>query len=126
MVADNSELAVSIDPCPSCETTTGVQRITNTPPTVQAWSCTKCGTDWAISVVNPLLRSAYLAELAATKRKIGRLHWTLRQIFALAGAGARNVAAVQPHVLTCCATFPAAGVEPCAARHTWSPWIATP
>jgi ribosomal protein L37AE/L43A len=83
VVADNSELAVSIDPCPSCETTTGVQRITNTPPTVQAWSCTKCGTDWAISVVNPLLRSAYLTELAATRGEVGRLRWTLRQIFAL-------------------------------------------
>jgi hypothetical protein len=42
-----------IDPCPYCETTTGVQPIADASPRVQAWSCLVCGTDWAISTVNP-------------------------------------------------------------------------
>jgi hypothetical protein len=48
-VADTSD----IDPCPYCGGTSGVQQITNTPPKVQGWSCVACGTDWAITVVNP-------------------------------------------------------------------------
>ena len=49
------------DPCPYCGSTSGVQPITGTSPKVQAWTCTACGTEWAISVVNPRL---YLDQLA--------------------------------------------------------------
>ncbi|MGH3754655.1 MAG: hypothetical protein ACRDRP_18550 [Pseudonocardiaceae bacterium] len=38
--------------CPHCGTTHGVQPIP-APLTVQAWACTACGLDWAITVVNP-------------------------------------------------------------------------
>ncbi len=54
------------------------------PPTVAAWACDHCDTDWAISVVNPHLRTIYLSDLTATADEIGRLHWTLRQIITLA------------------------------------------
>jgi hypothetical protein len=33
------------------------------PPSVQAWTCTACRTDWAITVVNP---QPYFDRLAAT------------------------------------------------------------
>ncbi len=61
-----------IDPCPSCETTDGVQLITGTSPKVQAWSCASCGTQWAITVVNPrpkpyLDQLARVVELQATR-----------------------------------------------------------
>jgi ribosomal protein L37AE/L43A len=51
-----------IDPCPDCGTTLGVQLINDNPPKVRAWSCAACGTDWAISVVNPRY---YVDQLAA-------------------------------------------------------------
>ena len=60
------------DPCPYCDTTAGVQPITSNPK-VQAWSCTACGTQWAISVVNP---RPYVDRLTATV--------VLRQLTALA------------------------------------------
>lgn len=71
------------DSCPSCGTTEGVQP-QPAPPTVAAWTCTECGTDWAISVVNPHLRTTYPADLAATAHEIHRLRRTLRQIITLA------------------------------------------
>lgn len=71
------------DPCPYCGTTHGVQP-TPAPPTVTAWTCTACGTDWAISVVNPHLRTTYPADLAATAHEIRRLRRTLRGIITLA------------------------------------------
>ena len=70
-------------PCPYCGITTGVQP-TPAPPTVTAWTCTECGTDWAISVVNPHLRTNYPADLAATAEEVRRLRWTLREIITLA------------------------------------------
>jgi hypothetical protein len=41
-----------------------VEVITDVPPKVQAWRCAECGTDWALTVVNPQLRQRYLDELA--------------------------------------------------------------
>ncbi|MGH3721459.1 MAG: hypothetical protein ACRDRI_21945 [Pseudonocardiaceae bacterium] len=69
--------------CPGCGATTGVLRTTGTAPTIQTWSCTTCGLNWVISVVNPHLRPAHLADPAAAG-EIGRLHWALRQVITLA------------------------------------------
>ncbi|MGH3833533.1 MAG: hypothetical protein ACRDRS_24375 [Pseudonocardiaceae bacterium] len=70
--------------CPGCGATTGVLRTTGTAPTIQTWSCTTCGLNWVISMVNPHLRSTHLADLAAAVEEIGRLRWTLRQVITLA------------------------------------------
>jgi hypothetical protein len=68
------------DPCPYCNTTHGVQPDVSAPPRVKAWSCTTCGTDWAVSVVRPDSRAAVLlGDLTATAREIRRLRWTLRR-----------------------------------------------
>lgn len=40
--------------------------------------------DWAISVVNPHLRPAYLANPGAAAEEIGRLRWELRKVVTLA------------------------------------------
>jgi hypothetical protein len=72
----------NIDPCPYCGTSDGVQP-QPAPPTVQAWKCA-CGLDWAISVVNPHLRSTHLADLAAAADEIARLRWKLAQVIAVA------------------------------------------
>jgi ribosomal protein L37AE/L43A len=69
--------------CPYCGETSGVQAMP-APPKVQAWECKLCRTQWAVSRVNPHLRSAYLADLVAAVEEIGRLRWALRQIIALA------------------------------------------
>ncbi|MGH3693754.1 MAG: hypothetical protein ACRDRX_07140 [Pseudonocardiaceae bacterium] len=71
----------SHEACPACGSATGVRPINGTSPKVRAWSCTACGLDWAISVVNPHLRTHHLAEAA---EEIRRLSWTLRQVVALA------------------------------------------
>ncbi len=42
------------DTCPGCGATHGVQP-TPAPPTVAAWTCTACGLDCAVTVVNPAL-----------------------------------------------------------------------
>jgi hypothetical protein len=48
--------ATEADTCPGCGTTHGVQRITDTSPTVQAGMCAACGLHWATTaVVNPVL-----------------------------------------------------------------------
>ena len=68
--------ASDIDACPYCGTTTGVRPIANNPPTVRAWSCTACGTDWAVSVVNPypyLDRLIEAVELTAARSVLRRL-----------------------------------------------------
>jgi CTP:molybdopterin cytidylyltransferase MocA len=39
---------------------------------------------WAISVVNPHLRSGYLAGLAAAVEQVGAARWILRQVVQLA------------------------------------------
>ena len=45
------------DTCPGCGATT-VAQPTPAPHTVQAWTCTACGMDWAVTVVNPTVRVA--------------------------------------------------------------------
>ncbi|HEX6402592.1 MAG TPA: hypothetical protein VF003_05440 [Pseudonocardiaceae bacterium] len=65
-----------IDPCPHCGTTAGVRLTTNNPPKVRAWSCAACGTDWAVSVVNPHLYLDGLTaavDLAAARRVLRQL-----------------------------------------------------
>jgi transposase-like protein len=68
-----------IDPCPYCGAT-GVQPIP-APPKVQAWTCTACRLDWAVTVVNP---RSYLDRLAEAVAEAGRLRWLLRQVVQLA------------------------------------------
>jgi len=70
--------------CPGCGAITGVLRTTGIAPTIQTWSCTTCGLNWVISVVNPHLRPAHLADLTAAAEDIGRLRHTLRQVITLA------------------------------------------
>lgn len=73
-----------IDPCPCCGTTSGVQPMP-APPKVDAWTCTACGLNWAISVIRPDSRAAaLLTDLGATAQEIGRLRRTLRQLCTLA------------------------------------------
>jgi hypothetical protein len=55
--------STDLDPCPYCGSTSGVRVITNTPPKVLGWSCTPCGGQWWITVVN--LRP-WLDHLVAT------------------------------------------------------------
>ncbi len=43
--------------CPGCGALDGVQPMP-APPQVQAWTCTGCGLDFAVTVVNPALRVA--------------------------------------------------------------------
>ncbi|HEX6405178.1 MAG TPA: hypothetical protein VF003_18795 [Pseudonocardiaceae bacterium] len=77
VVTDSSD----IDPwCPYCGSTVGVRLITSNPPKVQAWSCGACGTDWAVSVVNP---RPYLNHLVAAV-ELAAARSVLRQIIALA------------------------------------------
>ena len=70
--------------CPYCGNTTGVQSTPGTSPRVQAWSCTVCRTDWAVSQVNAHLRTVYLVDLAAAAAEIDRLRWKLAQVIAVA------------------------------------------
>jgi ribosomal protein L37AE/L43A len=72
------------DACPYCGETTGVQRTTGTSLKVQAWSCRLCRTEWAVSLVNPHPRTAYLVDLVAAVAEIDWLRWTLRQVVGLA------------------------------------------
>jgi hypothetical protein len=51
------------------------------PPSVQAWTCTACRTDWPITVVNP---RQYLDRLAATVEQLGATRSVLRQVITLA------------------------------------------
>jgi transposase-like protein len=66
--------------CPYCEVTSGVQS-TPTPPRVQAWTCTACRTNWAITTVNP---RPYFDRLAATVEQFGATRSVLRQLITLA------------------------------------------
>jgi len=52
-------MSADVDPCPYCDTTSGVARL---PGKVAAWSCADCGTNWAVTVINP---RPYLDRLAA-------------------------------------------------------------
>jgi hypothetical protein len=68
--------------CPYCRGTDGVQPITGTSPVVQAWSCTACRTNWAITTVNP---QPYLDRLGATVEQLGATRSVLRQLIMLSG-----------------------------------------
>ncbi len=59
------------DGCPGCGATAGGQP--QAPATVQAWTCTACGLNWALTVVHPRLR-----------RDPPVARWVLRQIVQLA------------------------------------------
>jgi transposase-like protein len=67
--------------CPYCRATSGVQS-TPAPPRVQAWSCTACRTDWAITIVNP---QPYFYRLAATIEQLSATRSVLRQLIRLSG-----------------------------------------
>lgn len=69
--------------CPYCGATDGTRQTSDTGRT-QAWSCDRCGTNWAFSLVNHAQQPAYFEQLCAAVEQIGRLRWTLRQIVALA------------------------------------------
>lgn len=69
--------------CPYCRATSGVQS-TSAPPGVQAWTCTACETNGAITTVNPKPGPAYFDQLGAAVEEIGRLRWKLAQVVALA------------------------------------------
>ncbi len=72
------------EPCPYCEETSGVQPMP-APAKVQAWRCSVCRTQWAVSVVNPHLRTAsYLAGLRTEVEEMGSLRRTLGQVVTLA------------------------------------------
>jgi hypothetical protein len=70
--------------CPGCDETDGVEQTTTTPHGVTAWTCTRCGMNWAVTLVNHGQRPAYFEQLAGTVEEIGRLRWLLRQIVMLA------------------------------------------
>jgi ribosomal protein L37AE/L43A len=68
------------DACPGCGATSGVQS-TLASPKVQAWTCTACRTDWAITVINP---QTYFDRLAATVEQLSATRAVLRQVITLA------------------------------------------
>jgi hypothetical protein len=67
------------DACPYGGETTGVQPMA-APPRVQAWHCSVCTTEWAISVIRP----DSLTDLGVAAQEIGRLRRILRQLCTLA------------------------------------------
>jgi ribosomal protein L37AE/L43A len=69
--------------CPGCGETDGVEQTTST-PSVTAWTCARCGMDWAVTLVNHGQRAAYFEQLAGTVEEIGRLRWLLQQVVQLA------------------------------------------
>src|SRR5262249_54214896 len=74
------EIPTDMQPCPSCETTSEVTVIPDTAPNVRAWTCGACGTDWALTVVNP---RSYLDQLVATVELAGA-RFALRALLRLA------------------------------------------
>ncbi|MGH4012214.1 MAG: hypothetical protein ACRDTH_29315 [Pseudonocardiaceae bacterium] len=75
----NRYLCSQAEACPACEQTEGVE-LTSTTARVEAWRCTRCGTSWVVSVVNPHLRD----RAGDYAEEVGRLHWTLQRVIALA------------------------------------------
>jgi hypothetical protein len=66
-----AQVSAEVDSCPGCGGCGGssdVKLITDTSPKVQAWSCSACGTEWAVTVVNP---RSYLDYLVATVELAG-------------------------------------------------------
>jgi len=68
--------------CPGCGDTTGVQPTPGASPKVQAWSCTACQTDWAITTANP--QPPFVDQLAATVEQLGATRSVLRAVVILA------------------------------------------
>jgi hypothetical protein len=66
--------------CPYCGATSGVQVIIDAPPRVWGWSCTPCGGQWWITVVNP---RPFLDHLTATVA-LAAARSILREVIALA------------------------------------------
>jgi ribosomal protein L37AE/L43A len=67
--------------CPGCGATSGVQSMP-APLKVQAWTCTACRTNWAITTVNPSPQP-FFDRLAATVEQLGATRSRLRQVCAL-------------------------------------------
>ena len=67
--------------CPVCGDTTGVHPTPRISPSVKAWSCAACRTDWAIIVANP---RPYFDRLAATVEHLGATRSVLRAVITLA------------------------------------------
>lgn len=71
------------EPCPGCGQPDGVE-LTSATARVIAWKCTRCAMGWAISVVNPQLRSqAYPVDLAVVVEEIGAAQSLLREVVTL-------------------------------------------
>ncbi|HEY3894839.1 MAG TPA: hypothetical protein VGL88_05660 [Pseudonocardiaceae bacterium] len=69
--------------CPGCGRTEGVE-LTRVTSRVCAWTCTRCGLNWAISVVNPHLRPDHPTDLAVAVRQLSAARAILTQIIVLA------------------------------------------
>jgi ribosomal protein L37AE/L43A len=63
--------------CPECGATHGVQRITGTSPKVQAWTCTGCGLDFAVTVINPTLRAEVTRRAQTREHAMATVDTTL-------------------------------------------------
>lgn len=66
--------------CPYCGATIGV-RAMPAPTRVQAWCCSVCATQWALTTTNPQL---YLDHLTATVEQLDAARSILREVVALA------------------------------------------
>jgi transposase-like protein len=70
--------------CPGCDETDGVEQTLSTPRGVAAWTCTRCGMNWAVTLVNHGRRAAYFEQLAGTVEQLGATRSVLRQVITLA------------------------------------------
>ncbi|HET9254284.1 MAG TPA: hypothetical protein VFO16_03655 [Pseudonocardiaceae bacterium] len=80
MSGPRMEIPAGVEPCPGCGTTGEVKVIPDTAPNARAWKCGACGTDWALTVVNP---RSYLDHLVATVELAGA-RFALRALLTLA------------------------------------------
>ena len=71
---------IDLDPCPYCGGTSDVQVTPNNLPKVRGWSCTPCGGQWWITVVNP---RPWLDHLTATV-ELAAARSVLRELITLA------------------------------------------
>jgi ribosomal protein L37AE/L43A len=69
--------------CPGCGRTDGVE-LTRTTSRVSAWKCTRCGLNWAASVINPRLRRDCPAALAARVERLSTDRLIRREVITLA------------------------------------------
>jgi hypothetical protein len=75
-----AQVSAEVDPCPGCGATSEVKVITGSSPRVHAGKCGACGTEWAVTVVNP---RSYLEHLVATVDLAGA-RFALRALLTLA------------------------------------------